>query len=361
VREVTAETARESRAILEAEGCTELVLISDEVADAVHTGFRRAQVGREENKTTAEARLEARVRLRKYGKSFGSVARDSLVNDIGLYMLILLLLGMGITLKRADLTVYGCIALVVWPAFRIWSSLPGVYHRKLNKAREWHDWPEVFQLIEKLQMINGFHFTKIPAETLARTRAIALAGTGKLSQAVEEYRRYENQPGVPGWLYKAHLASILDSARQHDAAIQLSEAAVAERPTATLAVDLAFRRLRRKKDVGGAREALKIAEQGELIEIGKPHLLRCHGIIAYLEGNNAEARKNLEAALAILKTTPHQPFIEANTALTKAYLACALARLGDMAAARKMFADAKEYLVAAEETELLAECNRVVT
>jgi hypothetical protein len=31
-----------------------------------------------------------------------------------------------------------------------------------------------------------------------------------------------------------------------------------------------------------------------------------------------------------------------------------------MAAARKQFAEAKDYLVATEETELLAECQRMV-
>src|SRR5580704_9243948 len=39
VREVLAETSAESKAILEAEGCTELKLMEDEISAAVRAGF----------------------------------------------------------------------------------------------------------------------------------------------------------------------------------------------------------------------------------------------------------------------------------------------------------------------------------
>jgi hypothetical protein len=102
------------------------------------------------------------------------------------------------------------------------------------------------------------------------------------------------------------------------------------------------------------------ADKSVISEIGKPFRLRCLGIIAYLEGDCGEARRNLEIALQMMEQTRDQPYRDGGISVTKAYLCCVLAKLGDLKAARQCLSEAKEYLVATDESELLADCNEAV-
>ena len=87
-------------------------------------------------------------------------------------------------------------------------------------------------------------------------------------------------------------------------------------------------------------------------------MARCNGIIAYLEGDDATAKRELETVPSLLSGKRYRPFRDGNIAITKAYLCCVVARQGDTAFARKLLADARPYLVATDETALLAECER---
>jgi hypothetical protein len=59
----------------------------------------------------------------------------------------------------------------------------------------------------------------------------------------------------------------------------------------------------------------------------------------------------------MMEETRHIPGREGNMAVAKAYLCCVLSHLGDLPEAKRCFAEAKEYLIATEETELIPECN----
>src|SRR5581483_5906173 len=61
VREITAATAEESRSVLLAEGCSELALVHDEIADAATAGMRKSvEVGGEKiMSVSAEDRVRA--------------------------------------------------------------------------------------------------------------------------------------------------------------------------------------------------------------------------------------------------------------------------------------------------------------
>jgi tetratricopeptide (TPR) repeat protein len=193
-----------------------------------------------------------------------------------------------------------------------------------------------------------------------RYRAKALASQGHLPQALEEYSQSENQPGCPSWLYKAFVAGLYDNAKQHDKGLEWTWMAVRENPVSSLQLDLANRLLRYKRDTVKAREVIAIAEKSTMNEVAKPFYLRCLGILAYLEGDIATARKELEASLAIMLNTAQQPYRDGNISVARGYLCCVLARQGDMPAARKCFDQAKPYLVATGEDELLAECQNAL-
>jgi tetratricopeptide (TPR) repeat protein len=220
-----------------------------------------------------------------------------------------LILLIAIEVWRGDTlhAIWLAIGLVVWVAARIWAGLPGIYYAKLNKAGDWHRWEEVLELVEKLEKIRRHHRIKLPAVELSRSRAKALAGLGRLPEALAELDQCENQPGMPGWLHKAHVAVLYDVVRQHDKALEFTMLAIAEKPTPVLYADLANRLLRFKRDTVRARVALAEVEKGALLDKGKAYIMRSRGILAYLEGDYASAREELEAGLAIVEAR-HQFF-----------------------------------------------------
>jgi hypothetical protein len=97
-----------------------------------------------------------------------------------------------------------------------------------------------------------------------------------------------------------------------------------------------------------------------MTEIAKPFYLRCLGILAYLEGDHSTAKEKLELALDLVVKVRRRPYRDGHMAITRAYLACVSGRLRDFSAARKYLAQAKEYLVATNEADLLAECEHEV-
>jgi len=354
VKEVSAETIEESKAMLLAEGYTDLELKSDEIIDASRQAFATANNGR-------KSRPEEFVRhLGNIPQTPLKLILRSIVHDTAFYLLMISLMVLAIFRgHKANAIVTGIIT-VGWLVFRIWMSLPQIYYAKLNKAKDWHRWTEVLQLVKSLERIRQFHIIKLPAKELIRARAQALAGLGRLLEALAEFRQCEYQPEVPSWLYKAHLAEIYSIAKDYDKSLEYAWEALEEKQTPVLYIDLASRLLRYKKDTVKAKEILSKVEKDTLTEIIKPGYLQCQGILDYIEGDYVSARQELEVSLKMMEQTRDRPFRDGNISLTKGYFCCVLSKQGDLTSAKRCFEQAREYLIAARETELLEECKKAV-
>jgi hypothetical protein len=79
-----------------------------------------------------------------------------------------------------------------------------------------------------------------------------------------------------------------------------------------------------------------------------------------LEGDYASARHELEASFKIVEENRNRPFRDGHLNVLKGYLCCVLARQGDLTEAKKYFMQARKYLVATNETELLEECEKAI-
>jgi tetratricopeptide (TPR) repeat protein len=156
------------------------------------------------------------------------------------------------------------------------------------------------------------------------------------------------------------VAGIYDTAKQHDKALEINLQVIQERPSSSMYLDLANRYVRYKKDPVHAREALASADKEPIPEIAKPFSLRCRGILALLEGELPAAQQNLEAAIQIMERTRHVPFRDGHISVAKAYLCCVLAKQGQLEAARKSYDEARPYLEATGESELIAECEQAL-
>jgi tetratricopeptide (TPR) repeat protein len=358
VKEVAHSTVQCARDVLLAEGCTELKLIGDEVVDAAVAGFTdKCTVFGEEIKVTAEARVK---HMAAPPTSVWRVLGQGLGQSKTLVLLAVLLAGYQLYRGQTSSVALTVFALLSWIAFITYAGLPGVYYGKLHKAADWYRWTEVLQTVGTLKKLRRFHFIKVPVTELLRYRAAALAGLGDLGTALDEYRQCENRPGCPSWLYKAHVAGLHDLAKRHDKALEYTLQSLRENPIPALYLDLANRLLRYKRDPIRAREALAEAEKATLTEIAKPFHLRCRGILAYLEGDWGAAKRELEASLGIMLRTLQQPYRDGHISIARSYLCCVLVELGDRAAAQQCLDQAKAYLVATREDDLLAECQKAL-
>jgi tetratricopeptide (TPR) repeat protein len=250
--------------------------------------------------------------------------------------------------------------LLGWFVYLIWRSLPSIYYRKLILAADWYRWDEVLSLVKTLDRLGRLGLTKIPASELTRHRATAFAGTGQLDKALADYQQCEGQPDCPTWLYRLFVGSLYMGANQHDQGIEYNLLSLKEKSTSAGWADLAYRYARYKRDPVKARNAMAQANKSPVTDLAKPFYLRCTGVIGYLEGNYPTARHDLEQAIQLVENIKWRPYKDGDLAISRAYLCCVLAKLGDFSGAKNCLGLAMKYLVATKEDDLLAECRKLV-
>ena len=358
-KEIRAETAEEARNMLLSAGYTDLELREDDIAAVVNAGFQTTNkefLGKPIIVTTQD-RQKARDNPTI---TFWDAIRKGIQESI---WLCLGFLGFGaFQIYRANYIsgALAFLALGVWLVFLICMGLPSIYYKKLIYAADWYQWDEVLSLVDMLKAIGWISFVKVPASELIRYRAKAFAGKGQLEQALTEYGQCRGRPDCPDWLYHLFLAGLYTIAKRYDQAIEYNLLAIKERSFSVPWWDLAYRYARYKRDPVRAREAIAEAEKTPAADIAKSFVARCLGVVAYLDSDYTTAKAELEKAMEIAGKVKWLPFKDALFSISRAYLCCALAKMGDMAGAKKNFEMAKEYLEATKEDELLAECRHLI-
>ncbi|MCE5339930.1 MAG: hypothetical protein LLF92_02205 [Planctomycetaceae bacterium] len=156
--------------------------------------------------------------------------------------------------------------------------------------------------------------------------------------------------------HKLQLAGIYDIAKEYEKGLELTWQSLSEKQTPTIYIDLIDRLLRRKSDAVKVREIIGQIDESSMMDVMKPFYIRCRGILAYLEGDYNLANDELHKSLITFEKIQNSPLIEGETNITKAYYCCVLAKSGNLTEAKKYFAQAKNYLIAAGESNLMNEC-----
>jgi tetratricopeptide (TPR) repeat protein len=358
LKEISADTAKESQDILLADGYTDLALKEEDVMSAVQAGFAdKPKMFGEEIEVTTEDRIKFQE---KAPVGFVSVLLTSFYEN---KVFFLLLIGGAVWAGYSSHWVTFAlllVALLAFVAFILCLSVPLVYYQKLIKASDWERWDEVLSLLDTLQSAGKFSFIKVPESELIRNRAKALVGQGRLGEGLKLYQQCEGRPDCPKWLYTLFVAGLYSAAKDYNKAIELNLASIAEKNTPTAWADLSYRYARYKRNPAKAREAMAEAEKEPMADVTKPFRIRCMGLIAYLEGDYATAKTNLATAIEMVEKVPSRPYRDGHLSVARAFLCCALAKQGDLPAAKQCFAQAKAYLVATRETELIAECQQLI-
>jgi len=122
-------------------------------------------------------------------------------------------------------------------------------------------------------------------------------------------------------------------------------------------IDVAAAKIRRLRDVKGAREALEKVGDADLAVLPTALMEFTRGLIALEEHDDLRAVTWLTEALAKLKTFAGNPLIQRVDAEAKGYLVIAEARLGRRAAARARFEEVRTLLKINRPDDLYPRCE----
>ena len=227
--------------------------------------------------------------------------------------------------------------------------------RKFERAMSFNAWARWAEMLAALKPVRRM----VPAPQYAFFEAKALAGLGRLDEALETVRPYADDPNTPAWLYWGQLADVFHAAKLGDRAIECSEKAVEHAPdNPTVLIDLAMSLLRYRRDAARARPLLERARAHEISDLLAPFVLMAEGVLALEEGRPEKARELLEDSARRAEPFRH------TTALMGAaidrihtYLTLACAATGDPAAAEAHYQIAEPRLRAFETTDLIERCQ----
>lgn len=352
IREVTADTVTAAQMALEAEGCTDLVLETDEIYDVVQAERKPATFFGEPIQRTAAQKLKIRA---QEPRTFWTVLRDGVRRTwavlvvIGLVTLEEMVRGNWLSAQ----ILAGC--LLLWLGTLILNGLPSILFRQCVTALEWSRWRQVLAICTRMEWLSRVHHLKVPPYFLAQSRAKALAGLGWLPEAVALFAPFAGTPGCPVWLHHLFMAGIYYIGQDNAAGLACTRASVAEKPGTVGYLELATRLVRHHHDPAAARQALAGVSKTTMTANEQTFYLRCRGMIAWREGQAGPARRDFEAALAMMLKSPHEFYRYGGICVTKGWLACVLAHQGERAAAEQHFTAARKYLAATGETELMEE------
>jgi tetratricopeptide (TPR) repeat protein len=219
-------------------------------------------------------------------------------------------------------------------------------------AAVWARWHEVLEQLPPLAK------TLEPGDFAFR-RAEALAGLGRLEEAIELVRPFENT--APKALLHSRRADLFAAAGDRGSALAETERAAEAAPgDPVVLLGLAGALIAERGDFVRAEELLKQAKTHAIPDVVEFAVVRIEGVLAAERGDAARAVALLDEALAKMPRVEVLPIVAVAEATTRAYLALACAALGDRRRAQEELNRAEPLLRVRRRDELLARCQAAI-
>src|SRR5438105_12157841 len=295
VERIEAANAEAARTRLLDQGWTNLQLHSSEIQDFVKQGIHAASGPDHIQQLTPKEQLaHLKGNAPGFWANWWKTSRESATT------LLILAGALAWAIYRQNLwstIILGALLfglLLLFPALHFWFGKTSELYQKLHKARNWRNWDEVLGCLEELRKTQISRKIGIGDAEMARYYALALAGKGKLAEVVEYFSAAAQSANMPKWLFYSHLASLHLVAERYDDMLDCYRRALEHATDKGIVfIDYAASLVQRFNRPVEARELLAKAESSQLPSLAKGHLSALHGVIAFREGNFAEATKFL--------------------------------------------------------------------
>lgn len=262
----------------------------------------------------------------------------------------------GLTWNALDvaIVIYLLLPALFALAAQFFRGAAGRYQRLID-AVAWGRWDEV---LAQADSVGG----QVAPEEVAFNKAKALAGLGRLDEALGMVEPFRDGHRIPPWLYWSRLEGVYATAQRHGDAKAAMEKALELAPdNATLLVDMAETEVWRWRNPRRARELLARARAHALSDVLQPFAMRTEGLIRLEEGNPREARELLDDAFRRADRFRHaSPLMGAMLDKMHAGLALACAAEGDLEAARRHYQLARPRLQALQLDDVMERCEKAI-
>ncbi len=193
-------------------------------------------------------------------------------------------------------------------------------------------------------------------------KARALAGLGRLAEALHEIDRIADDSEIPRHIYWLAQATVYQDAGEQAKVLDALTRTFEIAPNMNfIMISLANRVLSVRHDVRRARELLTESRKHVVASFTVKFLLYAEGYLALEEGRSAEAVELIGDAVRQMDVyCSWDPSLLGVGARMRARLCLAYAATGDTASARRHLRQAAPLLVAHQEHDLLQQCEQAV-
>jgi hypothetical protein len=231
--------------------------------------------------------------------------------------------------------------------------------RKFNATIEaacWGRWQEVLDRIPALRGV-------VPAFELNVRTACALAGLGRLNEALALYETLSDDEVVPASMYWSRLSGVYHVAHRYTDALECLRQAKEKSPSGSIeALDLAMGLLENEVDTDYATQLIDGMHESVISDLAALHLPFVNGLVALNTCRPEEAEALFYAAeQGFHPMAEGAPLYRLLVDVTIAYRAIALADQGRASEAQKLFDTARPRLEALSYQRLLARFSKAIT
>ena len=251
------------------------------------------------------------------------------------------------------------ILLMAYLAWFVWATIPSVLYWQAQEASAWCRWSEVERWMQWLARWKRWFNIPFPEHEMLFRTATAMAGQGRLNEALKLVEGMESDTGLATGFYQTRLASLFFAAKDFKRAAQLQQEARTLNPSASSTIDLAFTMAKWIGDFKTAKSLFDEVDIEKIHPLAKIFVFYGRGMIALNEKTYDVACRNLEEALEIGKNHFSTPLLKSVMAGALAHYGLGLAGLGKLNDARRFFELAQPLLVACKDTQLLNQCAAV--
>ncbi len=346
---VEAETLSAAKYKLEIQGYTCIEFFEGEISNDVRNLFTEKQL-KLHAKVTPKQQVSAHYKAGIWNST------GKILNAIWLSFLMLSALSFVFKYKFSYL--FFLISAVVI----IYISIPSLIYQLFITAHFWADSSKVKIWGKTAKVFNRISINKIPEFEIDKGIACAEAREGNINAGLMRMAKYQNDPKVSKRLMNNSFVSIYSAAKNYDEVLKVQEISLREGNIfAEELIDYAVNLTLHHKKTSQAREVINRVFDMELNFLGNIYMPFCQGLVELEEGNTANAEFYLREASKRLKPFDKNTNFVGIRSIVKTILAISLGKRGDREESRKLFQEAKPYLVAHNEDELLQRCEEAIS